>query len=66
MVGQQGGRVWDGKCPALLGAHGSPTIYAVFPEIDWGFVSVDDFAWLLWGPLAELRPTALLAALLSL
>ena len=41
-------------------------IYAVFPKIDWGFVSVDDFAWLLWGPLAELRPTALLAALLSL
>ena len=68
MVGQQSGHEWYGQCPALLGAHGGPSPQdhlCSVPGNRLGFVFVDDFAWLLRGPLAELHSTALLVVLLS-
>ena len=55
-------QLYWGRMAALL----LRIIYAIFPEIDWGFVFVDDFAWLLRGSLADLHSTALLVVLLSL
>ena len=43
MVDQQGGRIWYGECPDLLGPDGGwCTTFS-----DWGFVFVDDFCWAL-------------------
>ena len=60
--GMASAQLYWGRMAALL----LRIIYAVFPEIDWGFVFVDDFAWLLRGHLADLHSTALLVVLLSL
>ena len=40
--------------------------YAVFPEVDWGFVFVDDFAWLLRESSSSLLATSLCLLLLAL
>ncbi|CAE7439728.1 MKK3, partial [Symbiodinium microadriaticum] len=40
--------------------------YAVFPEVDWGFVFVDDFAWLLRKSSSSLLATSLCLLLLAL
>ena len=40
--------------------------YAVFPEVDWGFVFVDDFAWLLRKSCSPLLATSLCLLLLAL
>ena len=44
--GMASAQLYWGRMAALL----LRIIYAVFPEIDWGFVFVDDFAWLLVDP----------------
>ena len=41
-------------------------VYAVFPEVDWGFVFVDDFAWLLRKSSSPLLATAICLLLLAL
>ena len=60
--GTASAQLYWGRMAALL----LRIVYAVFPAIDWGFVFVDDFAWLLRGHLADLHSTALLVVLLSL
>ncbi|CAE7419501.1 unnamed protein product [Symbiodinium microadriaticum] len=40
--------------------------YAVFPAVDWGFVFVDDFAWLLRKSSSSLLATSLCLLLLAL
>ncbi|CAE7497600.1 PRKG1 [Symbiodinium sp. CCMP2456] len=40
--------------------------YAVFPEVDWGFVFVDDFAWLLRKSSSSLLASSLCLLMLSL
>ena len=57
--GMASAQLYWGRMAALL----LRIIYAVFPDIDWGFVFVDDFAWLLRGHLADLHSTALLVVL---
>ena len=41
-------------------------VYAVFPEVDWGFVFVDDFAWLLRKSTSPLLAAAICLLLLAL
>ena len=40
--------------------------YVIFPEVDWGFVFVDDFCWLLSSGTANLWATTILATYLAL
>ena len=51
--GTASAQLYWGRMAALL----LRIVYAVFPAIDWGFVFVDDFAWLLQGHLANLHST---------
>ena len=51
--GMASAQLYWGRMAALL----LRIVYAVFPAIDWGFVFVDDFAWLLQGHLANLHST---------
>ena len=65
MVGTYGmasAQLYWGRMAALL----LRIIYAVFPGIDWGFVFVDDFAWLLRAATAVEHLTALQLVLLAL
>ena len=41
-------------------------LYALFPEVDWGFVFVDDFCWVLRASNASWLTPALLGVLLAL
>ena len=41
-------------------------LYALFPQVDWNFVFVDDFLWLLRSKGAVSLAVALLATLLAL
>jgi len=41
-------------------------LYALFPEVDWGFVFVDDFCWILRSTNASWLTPALLGVLLAL
>ena len=41
-------------------------LYALFPGVDWQFVYVDDFAWLLRGTTAPTLSVAILVTLLAL
>ena len=41
-------------------------LYALFPEVDWGFVFVDDFCWILRASNASWLTPALLGVLLAL
>ena len=41
-------------------------LYYLFPQIDWQFVYVDDFAWLLRVDEADILSTAILITLLAL
>ena len=41
-------------------------LYYIFPQVDWGFVSVDDFCWLLRLPTGMAFTAALLGTLLAL
>ena len=41
-------------------------LYNLFPQVDWGFVFVDDFCWLLRAENADHQATAILATLVAL
>jgi len=41
-------------------------LYKLFPQIDWGFVFVDDFCWILRMEEANHMATSLLATLVAL
>ena len=66
MVGEQGRHIWHGQCPILLAALLLRVLYALFPQVDWNFVFVDDFLWLLRSEGTVNLAVALLAALLAL
>ena len=55
-------QLYWGRMAALL----LRIVYAIFPGIDWGFVFVDDFAWLIREPQSAIYSTAILVLLLSL
>ena len=70
MVGQQSGvgtysmasaQLYWGRMAALL----LRILYYLFPQIDWGFVFVDDFCWLL-RPTGPQFTAALLGTLVTL
>ena len=63
-VGEYGvssAQLYWGRMAALL----LRLIYALFPAADWGFVYVDDFAWLRRGSLVRPLTTAILVTLLA-
>ena len=60
--GMASAQLYWGRMAALL----LRIVYAVFPGIDWGFVFVDDFAWLIREPQSAIYSTAILVLLLSL
>ena len=71
MVGEQGRHIRHGQCPFLLGTPGSPSTQGPLrtfkiPQVDWNFVFVDDFLWLLRSKGAVNLAVALLATLLAL
>eukprot|EP00435_Cladocopium_sp_Y103_P025774 s3535_g6.t1 len=69
MVDQQSGHLRHGKCSTLLGRLAAwvfRLLYQLFPQVDWGFVFVDDYRWILRADTAPLAATTLLLTLLSL
>ena len=60
--GMASAQLYWGRMAALL----LRIVYAIFPGIDWGFVFVDDFAWLIREPQSAIYSTAILVLLLSL
>lgn len=50
----------------LLAALILRLLYKLFPQVDWGFVFVDDFWWLLRAQNADTMATIILATLLAL
>lgn len=58
-----------GKCTTLLGRTAAlilRILYYLFPQVDWGFVFVDDFCWLLRAEEADHMATSILATLVAL
>ena len=55
-------QLYWGRMAALL----LRILYALFPEVDWGFVFVDDFCWVLRASNASWLTPALLGVLLAL
>ena len=69
MVDQQGRHLRNGKCSTILGQNSSSyleTAVQPFPQVDWGFVFVDDFCWFLRAENADHQATAILATLVAL
>ena len=65
MVGTYGmasAQLYWGRMAALL----LRVLYAIFPEIAWQFVYVDDFAWVLRGPGSTHLAVAVLVTLLAI
>ena len=60
--GMASAQLYWGRLAALL----LRLLYHLFPEVDWGFVFVDDFCWLLRTTDAPRLTAALLATLLAL
>ena len=60
--GMASAQLYWGRLAAIL----LRIVYAVFPEVDWGFVFVDDFAWLLRKSTSPLLATAICLLLLAL
>eukprot|EP00435_Cladocopium_sp_Y103_P018030 s1944_g4.t1 len=60
--GMASAQLYWGRMAALL----LRLVYYLFPDIDWGFVFVDDFCWILRAPKAALSSTTVLATLLAL
>lgn len=52
---------WGEDCSLIL-----RLLYKLFPQIDWGFVFVDDFCWILRMEEANHMATSLLATLVAL
>ena len=55
-------QLYWGRMAALL----LRILYAMFPEVDWGFVFVDDFCWILRSNNASWLTPAVLGVLLAL
>ena len=69
MVDQQSGYLRHGKCTTVLGENSGShpeTPLQHFPQVDWGFVFVDDFCWLLRAEDADHVAPAMLATLMAL
>ncbi|CAE7692891.1 MKK3 [Symbiodinium sp. KB8] len=60
--GMASAQLYWGRMAALL----LRLTYAVFPEVDWGFVFVDDFAWLLRKFCSSLLATSMCLLLVAL
>ena len=60
--GMASAQLYWGRAAALI----LRLLYALFPCVDWGFVFVDDFCWLLRAPSSELVATGLMITLLAL
>eukprot|EP00435_Cladocopium_sp_Y103_P060109 s690_g21.t2 len=60
--GMASAQLYWGRMAALL----LRLLYYIFPDIDWGFVFVDDFCWILRASKAALSSTTVLATLLAL
>ena len=60
--GMASAQLYWGRAAALI----LRLLYALFPFVDWGFVFVDDFCWLLRAPSSELVATGLMITLLAL
>ena len=69
MVGQQGRHLRHGFSATILGRMDALLLrmtYMIFPQIDWGFVFVDDFCWILRKGTATTWATTLLATYVAL
>ena len=60
--GMASAQLYWGRMAALL----LRLLYALFPQIDWQFVYVDDFAWLIRTEESTIMSTAILLTLISL
>ena len=60
--GMASAQLYWGRMAALL----LRLLYRLFPQVDWGFVFVDDFCWILRLPDASSLAAAILATLLAL
>ena len=60
--GMAGAQLYWGRTAALI----LRILYDLFPEVDWGFVFVDDFCWLFEASTAEHMATAILSTVLAL
>ena len=69
MVGQQGRHLWSGSAQLYWGRLAAlllRLLYYAFPEVDWGFVFVDDFCWILRSTNCNSLTPAVLAFLVAL
>eukprot|EP00438_Fugacium_kawagutii_P025570 Skav211653 [mRNA] locus=scaffold6216:359:7387:+ [translate_table: standard] len=60
--GMASAQLYWGRLAALL----LRLVYHIFPQVDWGFVFVDDFCWLLRQTTSGTMATAILATLIAL
>ena len=60
--GMASAQLYWGRAAALI----LRLLYNLFPQVDWGFVFVDDFCWLLRAENADHQATAILATLVAL
>ena len=60
--GMASAQLYWGRMAALL----LRILYSLFPEVDWQFVYVDDFAWLIRGQQAFLQAACILVTLIAL
>ena len=60
--GMASAQLYWGRTAALI----LRLLYNLFPQVDWGFVFVDDFCWLLRAENADHQATAILATLVAL
>ena len=60
--GMASAQLYWGRTAALI----LRLLYNIFPQVDWGFVFVDDFCWLLRAENADHQATAILATLVAL
>ena len=60
------GYLWRSQYWGRMAALLLRILYALFPEVDWGFVFVDDFCWILRASNASWLTPALLGVLLAL
>eukprot|EP00435_Cladocopium_sp_Y103_P069283 s192_g33.t1 len=60
--GMASAQLYWGRLAALI----LRLLYHLFPQVDWGFVFVDDYCWILRSDTAPLAATTLLLTLLSL
>ena len=71
VVGQQSRHLWEASAQLYWGRMAALlmrilSLYSLFPELDWQFVFVDDFLWLLRLKSSGEMATAIMLVLLSL